>query len=228
VVVPSWAHTPATARTVLVQRSTDGGATWQDIPTSPSAAGDGQTGATVVRYDTGLRHGQTASYRAQAYHDDGLYQYASPWTTSGGTAAGSIDRWLLRDAADGALPPAQLAIAGDLDSVAEEEVTFWRPAGSRTEVSVAEAGAVGGETWQASVAVAGETAWQALLALRARQKTLLLVNDMGTASRWVRFGRTWRIRLARSTARVSSTTRPRFVDVELHEVRPPSGQPASL
>ena len=380
VTVAGWAHAPGTVRQIEVHRSTDGGLSWTLVPAGLSPGLSGQSGATVTVWDAALPHGRSALYRARELHDDGTYQYASPWlvrgsklsvdastfegggtgsvdawaavggtcavtaqntqartgswsmrieaigtpaaaeakladgasdlTISGGQTArvgwgvksgltsrivqlvvdwfnggtplgsttlsqvdsstgwayatndvtapagttryelrtrvlspvnterhyiddvtvtlavtGQIDRWLLRDPADPATAPLQLQIGSGLASSSREAVAFFQPVGSAVEVKIAQAGAVGGEVWTMPITLRGEAAYQALLALRARQSTLLLQGDMTGWARWVGIGQDMRPTLLNSTSRLTSTLTPRTVDLELRELAAPAGQP---
>lgn len=214
---PAWTHTPGTTQDVYVERSTDGGATWDRLAAPAAVDIPGQVTKTVSTWDAMSASGDSVRYRAQTSHDDGTFAFGSTYSATSSPIAVTYSAFYLRDPTDPATPPVSLQLAG-LEATSDEELGVFTPAGSPFPVFVS--GAVGGRKWACSVTVFGQAAADALAALRARQRTMLLQTEMTGQAWWTRFDTTFDTTWLLSSWRAIASKRPFTVTFTLWESAP--------
>lgn len=171
-----------------VERSSDGGTTWQTVYLA--AAANGASGPYLpiytssfnqefTGYDVSAAPNVSYIYRTRGiYVDDGGYPSTSPYSANSSSVAATQTSWLLRDPTNESAHLV-LRITGDLDSVAEEANGVFRPLGRSRHVVVSDASL--GEQFDLPIQVRGVTERQSVETLRAtsRSRPLLLQSDMG-------------------------------------------------
>lgn len=226
--VTTWSRGGLTGEQyALIERTTNGGATWKRIflPGLGDVPGDGRnallldpTTQQASTYDPTLPPGATVQYRFRTMSQDLGYLVTSPASTATTALATVSNRFLLRDpdASDGR--SFVVSIAGDLTSTSTERQGSFQALGREFPLILSDA--ISGETWQATYNAKSPAQYTDFEALRALRKTLLFQDDMG-GQYWVRLGPDRSATLRQSTSRV--TNQYREVTFSMIEVDPPEG-----
>lgn len=212
--VAAWSRGGLTAEQyALIERSTDGGATWSRIrlpyySTIPDYGANAlpldAASQSAATYDPTLLPGQTARYRFATMSQDLGYLITSPVSASTVDIAGSVDAYLLRDPDDTSGAVVKVSVNGSLDSSNEERMGVFNPLGRANSVVLSDV--VGGDAWQITTTTKTPTDYGELVALRAKRTVLLLQDDLGSQW-WVRFGAQWQESLLQSTGRKTNQYR---------------------
>jgi hypothetical protein len=181
-VAPTWSRGGFTkASTLVVERSTDSGATWAQTPLGQVNIPVG-TGL-VSTYDTGNPPNVAAIYRftINAIDDLGFASHSVPSpSTSPVTAV--FNQWVLRDPAS-AVGEVALPLTGHLDWDQAEAAGVFRELGATYPTFVSDA--LTSRVWHGVVFFRTEVDFQAFKALRALRSVLLLQTDRSEFY-WVR------------------------------------------
>lgn len=215
---------------MVIERSTDGGVTYWPLPqcstTDNGVLVDGSTNQTLATFDLANRHNTPARYRAKTFHNDGLYTYASAYSSVGGPVTPTIDTWNLRDPLDASSSNVGLQIAGNLDGGSTEEMGVFDIQGVAYP-GIVSAGVVGTLHWsQVPLVLKSQTAYDLLVALRQRSAIMVMQTDMDGVAYWVRFGPDMSESLIISPDRKTASKRVRMVTIDLYQSAGPVGQPS--
>lgn len=170
-----------------IERSEDGGATWEAVRGAAPLAGTFDVAATV--YDHEAARGLALSYRACTEATFNDVQLVSGYATA--AVAGELSRsgWNLKCPLDPALNALDVLVAKDPEWSQSEDAAVFRPVGRRYPVVVSMS--LGGADGSLSVTCHTDAEWAALEALRDYAGTLLLESPYGWA-RYIRIvERSW-------------------------------------
>jgi hypothetical protein len=217
--VPSWTHTPATTQDVYVERSTDGGLTWDRLAAAAATDLPGQVAKSgIVTWDGLCVAGDLVRYRAQTSHDDGDFQFGSAYSTATADLQVMYSAFFLRDPTQPDVPPVYLKLGGPLEGTSDEQLGVFQPADNPYPVFVS--GTVQARKFAVTASVDGEARQAALVALRGRQRVMWLQTDMLFDGRWVRFDATFDETMQMSLLRHDANRRPYSVSFTLLECAP--------
>lgn len=182
-----------------IQRSDDGGATWQWVTSARSLVPDAAYQAYVDDYEA--PRGVALQYRVRAVGTDtspaGVIGTA--WSTPVATTMPLDGKWWVKPIGRPSLNHGGARILAGLDEETVEEVGVFRPMGRRGAVVVA--GTLGGEDGTYRVIASGDAEWALVWGWAALQ-TVLLVQDPGGGQKYIRV-----IRRSRTTTGATSALR---------------------
>lgn len=165
-----------TSQYFQVQRSDDGGVTWDYIRNAEEVTVSGSFTAQVLDYEA--PRGLTVRYRARSIGVSGEERIPSAWSsvipqvlvTNDGT-------WWLKAVEDSSLNVGSLAATGELSRKVEEPNTVFRPLGQNLPIVVA--GLIGGIDGQLRLTTTTDANWADVEAVITHQGTLLVQDPLG-------------------------------------------------
>jgi hypothetical protein len=166
---------------ILVERSLDGGDTWDVIDTAD--AGNPEQTAYVTDYAP--ERDATNQYRARVIGYSGESAVASPYTTGAAAYVPNDGKWWIKADGDDALAIGGAMVLGPVKFDREQNIGVFRPLGRSTPVVVV--GEQYGLDGEYEVVVAGDTAWATAEPLLMSWTGDVVVQDP--------FGTTKRIRI---------------------------------
>ncbi|OPZ43731.1 MAG: hypothetical protein BWY94_01822 [Actinobacteria bacterium ADurb.BinA094] len=170
-----------------IERTEDGGATWEAVRGADPLAGAFGAAATVHDYEAA--RGVALSYRAATEATFNDVQLVSSYATAAVEGTLSRSGWNLKCPLDPALNALDVLIDKDPEWTQNEEATTFRPVGRKYPVVVSTS--VGGADGALAATCHTEDEWTALEALRDYPGTLLLESPYGWA-RYIRIiTRSW-------------------------------------
>lgn len=210
---------PTGSSQVEVQRSADGGSTWETLRWGRFAVSP--TAGSVLIFDYEAPLGIDLLYRARAIVSSGappaLITRITNWSAS--TAPVTLDvGWWLTDPYQPIGNNVRVCPRWEnLESKSRERVAFHEPLGRDRAVWTADT--VLGEEIDLRLRFRSEAEYQAFEALRRRQVTLLLRSDMPGVQWYVRLGDERSTTLLASLGRRDAATRTRIVQITATEVQ---------
>lgn len=139
---------------ILVERSTDGGDTWQTIDT----ANAGNPAQTAYVTDYSAERDITNAYRARVIGYSGESAVASPYATGAAAWVPNDGKWWLKADGDPDLRLGGALVTGPLRFDKSQSLGVFRPLGRSTPIVVT--GDQYGLDGQYEIVVSGDTAWE--------------------------------------------------------------------
>jgi hypothetical protein len=187
----------ASAPTLTIERSDDGGATWE--PVRGATREPCTFGVDVTTYDYEAKRAVAVSYRANVESLFSSLLLVSNWATAAVTGTIACGDWNLKCPLDPSLNMLDVAVNADPEWTQDEEAATFRPVGRKFPVVVSMS--MGGADGSLTISARTDAEWADVEALRDYQGTLLLESPYGW-SRYIRIlSRGWTETGAASAAR---------------------------
>ena len=177
----SLVGTGASSQTVALQRSTDGGSSWQAVRGAQAIAlGAAGTFADVLDYD--VPRNVRAQYRAQATVLESGSQVSSVWSASSAsvsTARGSVCAFL-KSPSNPAVNMVVRTVGAEWDGTSAIDDALFEPRGRTTPIIHT----ISAKSWDFPIVLwfNNDSEWAAFKTLRQRYETYLLQLPYGDAS----------------------------------------------
>lgn len=177
----------ASAPTLTIERSDDGGATW--TPVRGATRASCTFGVAVTVYDYEAKRAVAVSYRANVEATFSAQSLISNWASVAVTGTIACGDWNLKCPLDPSLNMLDIAVNADPEWSQDEEATTFRPVGRRFPVVVSMS--MGGADGSLTISARTADEWEALEVLREYRGALLLESPYGWG-RYIRIiSRSW-------------------------------------